>query len=347
MIPHSKPSLDKRDFQVVNQVLSSGHIVQGRQVEQFEKEMARYSGHRSGVAVSSGTVALKLSLMALGVKEGDEVMIPSYVCAALWHAVQSLQAKPVLLDMDPDTFELDPDEIRRKKTRKTRALILVHSFGYPINMLRYTHLEVPIIEDVANSLGAEFQRQKVGKKGRLAITSFYATKMMTTGEGGMVLCDSPQSASEIRNWRSYDERGELGLAFNYKMTDFQAALGRAQLKRFPSFVQKRRRWAQFYSKSLSHLKGLVLPTLSQGSKPCYHRFVFRHKRASWLIRALNKKGICARKPIFKPLHAYLGAKRFPGSEILSREMISVPIYPTLTQKEAKMIVKTLNQLLGD
>jgi len=346
MIPHSQPTINRREAERISQVLLSQHIALGDQVHQFEKETARYLNRHNAVAVSSGTAALHLALLGQNIKDGDEVLLPSYVCSALLQAIQYVRAKPVFLDINPDNFEFDSAEIQKKKTRKTKAFILVHSFGYPIDVVPYLKLGIPVIEDVANSLGAKFNGKRVGRMGQFAVTSFYATKMMTTGEGGMILCDSSQKSELVRKWRSYDEKKVRGLAFNYKMTDFQAALGRSQLKQLSTFVQKRKKIAAFYFNQLKKFKKVMLPSISKEAQPCFHRFVFRYPNANWLIRELNNKGISARKPIFKPLHHYFGLKRYPGTELLFKEHVSLPIYPSLTEKQAQKIIKTLKNLIG-
>lgn len=340
-IAHSKPSLSSKDRVAVLNVLSKGQLTQAAEVASFEQQMAKYLNRKQGVAVSSGTAALHLALMGLGVDEGDEVMLPSYACSALLLAINYVGAKPVFLDTDPETFLLDPDEIKRKKTRKTKALILVHPFGYPLESSFYASLGIPVIEDIATSLGAQLGRKKIGSDGKITICSFYATKLMTTGEGGMLLSDSSVLAKKFQAWRSYDERSKWEVSFNYKMTDFQAALGKSQLKQFPLFLKKRKKIAQFYLNSLKEIDSVRLPDLLPRAQPAYHRFVFRHKKANGLINKLNQKGIQLRRPVFKPLHQYLNLKGFPGTELLHKQMVSIPIYPSLSQQDQKRVIQTI------
>ncbi len=337
-IVHSKPTVSLADANVVKALIQKGALAQGKEVASFEKEMARFLGRKEGVAVSSGTVALHLALMGLGIQEGDEVMLPSYVCSSLLLAVNYVGAKPVLIDIDPDTFLFDPDEIKRKKTRKTKALILIHPFGHPLDASLYTSFGFPIIEDVATSLGARLKNKRVGGAGKITICSFYATKMMTTGEGGMLLCDSPSLAKKFRSWRSYDEKKKWEIAFNYKMTDFQAAMGRNQLKQLPSFLKQRNKISEKYKKAFSSLEKISLPLTFPSAHSAYHRFVIRVPNASKLIQKLNQSGIQARSPIYKPLHQYLNKKGFIGSDILMKELVSLPIYPLLSLADQKKII---------
>lgn len=346
MIPHSKPTLDAAAAKAVAKVLLSGQIAQGTEVAAFEKEMARFLGRRDGVAVSSGTAALHLALLGLGVGRGNEVMIPSFVCSALLQAVRYIGAWPVLLDIDPADFTFSTMEIRKKKSRRTKALILPHSFGFPLDMAEYSKLGIPVIEDVAQAAGAKWGGKRVGADGVISILSFYATKMMTTGEGGMLLCDRSSVAAWAKTHRSYDEKEKADLSFNYKMTDFQAALGRLQLRQLPRFIERRRAVAAIYRRAVQEFSDAAqLPSVAKKAFPVYYRFVFRHRRARWLIRELNAAGIGARPPVFKPLHHYLGKAGFPGTDLLFRELVSIPIYPSLSDKEVFRVVRSLRHLL--
>lgn len=346
MIPHSRPTIDAAAAQAAARVIRSGSLAQGKEVAAFEREVAQFLGRRHGVAVSSGTAALHLALLALGVRPGDEVLIPSYVCAALLQAVRYIGAKPVLLDVDPDELSFCPDEIRKKKSRHTRALILPHPFGFPLDLKPYQKIGVPIVEDCAQAVGAKLGGKRIGRAGLITVLSFYATKMLTTGEGGMLLSDDTALAQFARVRRVYDEKKEDLLAFNYKMTDFQAAIGRVQLRRLHEFLRRRKKIAAFYRKTLLKSNAeILLPKILPGVEPAYHRFVFRHTRAAGLIDALNRRGIGARRPVFKPLHHYLGLRGFPGTDTLQRELVSLPIYPSLTAQEIHRIAATLQSLL--
>ncbi len=191
LISHSRPTLDRGDVRAVAQTVRSGWPAQGAHVEQFERRMAAFIGARGGVAVNSGTAALKLALLALGVTRGDDVILPSYVCAAPWLAVRSVGAVPTLVDIEPDSYAIDPVRVKKAMTKRTRAIIVPHLFGLPADLTRLQALHVPLIEDFAQALGVTERGRRVGSVGAAAICSFYATKLLCTGEGGMLLSRKP------------------------------------------------------------------------------------------------------------------------------------------------------------
>jgi dTDP-4-amino-4,6-dideoxygalactose transaminase len=318
--------------------MASGYLAQGKEVEAFEQEMARALRRRHAVAVSSGTAALHLALGALGVGPGDRVAMPSYVCSALLHAVGMLGAKPLLVDVDPTTFNLDPDDLRRRLRAGTKAIIVPHMFGLPVRFREIQACGIPIIEDCALALGTEYRGKPVGSLGLLSVTSFYTTKMIATGEGGMVLGNRGSLIREVLDRRSYDGRNQHRLRFNYKMTDLQAALGRAQLRRLPDFVRRRRQLANRY---LSGLTGGPWELPSPRGNHGFYRFVTRPRRgSSRLLSELERRGIEARRPIFRPLHRYLGLSGFSGAEEAHRRAVSIPLYPALSAAEAERVIST-------
>ncbi|HLE42853.1 MAG TPA: aminotransferase class I/II-fold pyridoxal phosphate-dependent enzyme, partial [Methylomirabilota bacterium] len=219
--------------------VASGQIAQGPRVAEFERAMAARLEARGGVAVSSGTAALHLALLALGVGPGDEVLVPSYACAALLHAVRAAGAVPRPVDVDPATFNLDPDAAKRASSARTRALIAVHAFGLPADLEPLRALGVPVVEDAAQALGARCGRRPVGGLGEVGVLSFYATKLMTTGEGGMLVSGDARLLAAARDLREYDEKPDDRPRFNYKLTDLAAALGLAQLARLDGFLARR------------------------------------------------------------------------------------------------------------
>ena len=221
-IPHSRPALGEAEAKAVAEVVRGGWVAQGRQVAAFEQAMAKVTGQAQGVAVSSGTAALYVALMALGIGAGDEVVIPSYVCTALWHAVRLTGATPILVDIEPATYDPSPQAVTRVLTRHTKAVIVPHMFGLPADIETLKSHGVPVIEDCAQTLGVTVRGTSVGGTGKLAICSFYATKLLTAGEGGMVLGRDESLMSRVQTLRQYDQEASLVRAFNYKMTDMQA-----------------------------------------------------------------------------------------------------------------------------
>ena len=336
-IPHSRPLIGAAEHRAVSRVLASGLLAEGQEVAGFEREMARRLDRRHAAAVSSGTAALHLALTALGIGSGDRVALPSFVCAALLHAIELAGAEPLLIDIDPSTFNLDPDDLRKRLRSRTKAVIVPHMFGLPASMTEIAACGVPIVEDCALALGAKYRRQPVGSLGVLSVVSFYATKMIASGEGGMVLGNRVGLLQDVLDRRSYDGRSRHRPRFNYKMTDLQAALGKAQLRRLTDFVRRRRRLASFYTKKLEG-GPWDLPPLDRGH--CFYRFVARPRRGTErLLIELERRGIDARRPVFRPLHRYLDLSGFPGTNEAYRRAVSIPLYPALSSVEAERVAK--------
>jgi len=336
MISHSRPTLDQNDFDSVLDVLKSGHLAQGEQVARFEEALSSFVGVRNGVAVSSGTAALHLSLLALGVGEGDEVIIPSYVCCALLNAVMYVNAVPVIADIDQFTFNIDTSDIEKRITSKTKAIIVPHMFGLPADIDEILSLGIPVIEDCAQSIGAKYQGRYTGSFGVCSIFSFYATKMLATGEGGMILSDDDRLAGILRDLRDYDEKDGYSVRYNYKMTDIQAALGISQLKKLPLFIERRKEIAGLYNRALNEISFPVPATL-EGREHIYYRYVLLLDDSSGFIENMLKMGIECRRPVFKPLHEYLGLSGYPVTDEVMGRAVSIPVYPLLGDEEAHNI----------
>jgi dTDP-4-amino-4,6-dideoxygalactose transaminase len=353
MISHSRPAIEQEDLQATAEVLRSGQIAQGPWVERFERDMARFFGLQGGVAVSSGTAALELALRALKVGAGDEVIMPSYVCPAPWLAVQRVGAQAQLVDIDLQTFNIDPAAARRAITKKTRAIIVPHMFGLPADLTALEQLNVPIIEDCAQTLGAMEQGRPVGTVGRLTVCSFYATKLLCAGEGGMVLSNEGTLLERVKSLREYDGAPTLSpSSFNLKLTDLQAALGLSQLGRFSAFHERRGFLAAAYRDVLSS-KAAICPSVPPGRTHGYYRFVIRVSVVrtdpdgmNSLISRLEQQGIHCRKPVFRPLHRYLDQSGFPNSDEADRTALSIPLYPDLTEDEVRQIQHSLAEVLS-
>lgn len=352
MIPHSRPTLGEEEVRAVAEVVRSGHLAQGPCVKAFEHHMAAFLGLPGAVAVSSGSVALEAALLALGVKEGDEVILPSYVCAAPWLAVVRVGALPRIVDIDPATFAIDPEEARKALSSRTRAVIVPHPFGLPADLTRLQALGVPLIEDCAQTLGAMEAGRAVGTAGAVAVCSFYATKLLCTGEGGMVLSNDRALVEKVRALRDYDERPVLDAgAFNRKMTDLQAAVGLSQMGRLRFFLERRSAIAGTYTRLLRDTD-LGLPEVPEGRTHVFFRYVVTLPRTTKrsgrsrppldrLLAGLERRGVQCRRPVFQPLHQYLGMAGFPASEAASRTALSVPIYPSLTEEEITCAARAL------
>lgn len=339
MIPHSRPTIDEADILDVTSVLRSGNIAQGSVVEKFEQELAGYIGVKSGVATSSGTAALHLALIALDITRKDTVALPSYVCTAVLNAVNYVGASPLLIDTHPDTFNMDVEDLKRKLTPQVKAVIVPHSFGLASDLEEIIALGIPVIEDCAQSIGATYRNKLTGSFGNISIFSFYATKMITTGEGGMVVSNSEEFLRKIRDLRDYDNRENYGTRYNYKMTDFQAALGLSQLKKLNHFIEIRRKIAQRYNIELKNFCSLPV-NHGNDSKHIYYRYVINLRRdAESFLKLSKEKGINCERPIFKPLHRYLNLSGFINTDSVWEKAVSIPIYPTLTEKNMHIIIE--------
>ncbi len=345
VIPHSRPTLGREEIDTVAETIASSHIAQGSMVCRFEDAVARYLGLRGGVAVSSGTAALHLALLALDIGEGDEVIIPDYTCTALLNAVFYTGARPVIADIIPHEYNIDPDDIKKKLTKKTKAIVVVHSFGLPARIDEILDLGVPVIEDIAHSIGAEHRGSRIGSFGSLCVASFYATKMMTTGEGGMVLSNSLSLLERIRDLRDYDAKDDYRVRYNYKMTDIEASIGLVQLKRLPSMIKVRKEIANYYN---NRLKGLPISLPEYGGVDhVFFRYIVETEiDASTLIDRLKGYGIDAKKPVYKPLHRYVDGNACMNSLSAWERAVSLPVYPHMGEDERVRITEAMRSLLS-
>ncbi len=339
IIPHSRPTLGREEIQRVSEVLESGQLAQGQMAAKFETAFARKLNVGYAASVSSGTAALHLTLLALKIGPKDEVIIPSYVCSALLNAVNYVGARPVLAEIDPATYNLDPVDVKNRLTRRTRAIIVPHLFGLAADLESLSGLDVPIIEDCAQAAGAGYHQKQVGTKGQAAIFSFYATKVLTTGEGGMIVSNSKELIQHVRRYRQYDKTDAYQIRFNYKMTDIQAAIGLCQLNRLDNFIRRRRAIAQKYYSALASLD-LRLPPRQSGH--IYFRYVIGvgADARPW-IRGLQAKGVGCARPVHTPLHRYLKRDGYPVTDKVWHESFSIPIYPSLTEKESAGVIQSL------
>jgi perosamine synthetase len=339
-IAHSKPYLGKEECAAVRAVVLSGQLSQGAMVERLETDLAEFASHRYGIAVSSGTAALYCALRGLGVGPGHDVIIPTYVCTALLNAVIMAGARPVLSDVDPITGNLTPELVKQKLTKNTKAVIVPHMFGYPAPVPAIERLGVPVIEDCAQCVGARIGQKAVGGLSAVAVFSFYATKMIAAGEGGMVVTSDRGVRERIIALREYDKRETWAPSFNFKLSDLHAALALTQVKKLPEMVRLRRLAAQGHRKALSGHAGIVLPQEDAGVEPVYYRFVVGCARETGpLIKALQKAGIGCGKPVFKPLHCYLKKSGFPNADRLQESSLSLPMYPGLSQKDVELVAQ--------
>jgi len=258
LIPHSRPLVGEPEIEALTRVVESGMLSQGPRVEELEVAVAGLAGvpEASGVALSSGTAALYAALHCLDVgaahggDEGDEVLIPAYACTSLAQAVRWAGATPRFIDCRPDGWNADPDDAAAKVTARTRAVIVAHLFGLPAEVEVFRHEGVPVIEDCAQTLGVEVGGRPVGSRGDLTVFSFYATKLVAGGEGGMLVCRDPGRAEVARGLRDCEADRADERAFNFKTSDLHAAVALAQLGRLPGLLERRRELARRYRRAV-------------------------------------------------------------------------------------------------
>lgn len=335
MIQHNKPTLPcGSDWLEVTGRLEPGWAADGPAVERFESLASEVIGQPTGVAVCSGSMALQLSLIALGIGPGVQVLVPSYCCAAVLNAVRLAGAEPVLFDCDPQGFNPCPKDAARRKTSKTGAVIVAHLFGVPAAIQPFRDSAPLIVEDCAQSFGARGASQPIGSDGDAAIASFYATKVITTGHGGLACARNPQTAARLRDLTHYDNREDWEPRFACRMPELSAALGMEQLDRLPQYIHRRRMISAYYDEALSPCgwKG------NNGDDGMWFRYTLRFPDATAAIQAFAELEVGARRPVFRPLHRYFGAgDDFPGAEAAHREIVSLPIYPTLTDAQVETV----------
>ena len=345
IIGHSRPTIAEDDIRAVRRVLKSGWIAQGDEVRGLEEELARAVGVADGVCVNSGTAALHLALVAAGVGKGDRVVIPGYCCSAVLRAVKLVGGLPVPVDVDPSKLVVDTKDLVKKTAAGATAVIFVHLLGYPGPVQAAVDTGVPVIEDCAQSIGATVNGEPVGSFGTLSVFSFYATKLITTGEGGMVLSDDVDILSKVGKLRSSRTSGN-GAAFSYTMSDIQAALGRSQLSKLVFFLKKRKKLVDIYR---SELDGLPLDYIEEedGKIPVYYRFVVRLRGidVQSVIDSMEDAGVQCRRPFEEPLFKLTDDGDLPGCRKAFDELLSIPIYPSLGEEDVVHIAREMKRVV--
>jgi dTDP-4-amino-4,6-dideoxygalactose transaminase len=356
MIPVAKPLITEEEVEEVVEVLRSGFIAQGPQVADFEEKFASYVGTKHAVAVSSGTTALHLSLLLADVKSGDEVITTPFSFVATGNCALYVGARPVFVDIDPKTYNLNPEKIEDVITERTKVILPVHLYGQPaemdhINEIAQEH-ELLVIEDAAQAHGSMYNNKMAGSLGDLACFSFYPTKNMTSSEGGMITTDNSEMADLARMLRSHGEKERyehVVLGYNFRMTDIAAAIGRVQLKRLPGFNQKRIENAQYLSEHIKNIKDISAPYVSKKVLHVFHQYTIRiaDGRRDEIMEKLNQNGVGTgiyyHKPIYnQKLYQDLGYQnQCLEAERASSDVLSLPVHPLLRIEELEKIVFTL------
>jgi len=371
MIPVAAPVIGEREIAYVTDAIRSGWVSSiGPYIDRFEEAFAKFTGVKHAIAVSNGTVALHLALHALNIGEGDEVIVPDLTFAATAHTVLQTGAKPVLADVEPDTWCLDPRAVRRAITPKTKAIMAVHLFGHPADMSALGAIAaehgIALIEDAAEAHGARVDERRVGSIGKIGSFSFYGNKIMTTGEGGMLTTDDDALAERCRYLKDHGMSPKrryyhTELAFNYRMTNLQAALGAAQVEQVEGFIEKKRRIMAWYREALeaSRARGFSLNIERAGYFNVY-----------WMVSAVldaetrvDRDALCARlrergvdtRPFFVPMSAlpHLAGYRTVGaledacpvSAHLSNRGFNLPSGCGLEEEQVHRVAKALAEAL--
>lgn len=352
LIPISKPQIGRAERLAVSRVMKSGQIAQGSEVLEFEKEFSVYVDQRACVAVNSGTSALHIALLSLGIGAGDEVIVPSFTFAATANSVVLAGAKPVFVDVQSDTFCIDPTEIENAITVHTKAIVVVHLYGLPSDMLKILDIaaqhNLKVIEDAAQAHLAEIRGQRVGTFGDAAAFSFYPTKNMTSGEGGMVAFKEDASARTARLLRNQgmEKRYENEIVgFNLRMNNIQAAIGRVQLRKLPERNEKRQENAFLLNQRLS---GLVrIPFIPDGYTHVFHQYTIqvegeRQRYVDFLREHSIETGIYYPTPVHK-LKPFSRNITLPITDSLSQKALSLPVHPSLKRKDLIRVASAVSK----
>ncbi len=358
MIPIAKPIISEEEVEEVVKVLRSGFIAQGPKVAEFEDNFAEYVGVEHAVASSSGTTALHLALLAADIGSGDEVITTPFSFAATGNSILYVGAKPVFVDIDENTYNIDPTKIDEAVTENTKAIMPVHLYGQPADMdpINKTAREhnLTVIEDSAQAHGATYNGKMTGSLGDMGCFSFYPTKNMTTSEGGIITTDNAEFAEKARVLRAHGESERythVVLGYNFRMTDIAAAIGIVQLKKLEKFNEKRIENAKYLTEKIEEINWIKSPYVASNVKHVFHQFTVRVEGSNRdkLMEFLKDKGIGTGihypKPIYQQkIYQDIGIDSFcPEAESASSEVLSLPVHPSLEKLELDEIVSALKE----
>jgi dTDP-4-amino-4,6-dideoxygalactose transaminase len=378
-LPFHKPDIGEAEAEAVLETLRSGWLTTGPKVKQFEADFAKYLGCSHAVAVNSGTAALHLALDAIGIKESDEVIVPSLTFAATAEVVFYLKAKPVFVDCQPDTLNIDPNRIEREITARTKAMIPVDIAGQPCEYSKILEIarsyNLKVVEDAAHALPAAYGKEKVGRISDITCFSFYATKTITTGEGGMATTENPEWANRMRMmslhgisldaWDRYTDKGSwyyeiIRPGYKYNLTDIAAALGIEQLKRCEQFYEARRRIAAQYSRAFENYPEIQIPRCGPDIQHAWHLYIIqldlerlRISRQDF-IKALKSQNIGTSvhfiplhlHPFYRDTFGYQPAD-YPQATAVFERIVSLPIYPKMTDNDVCRVTGAVTKLVEE
>jgi len=358
-IPINKPIIGEEEAELVKKVTLSGIFTNpqpegGKWVKKFEESFASYIGTKDAISVNSGTSALYASLLAAGVGVGDEVIVPPFTFPSTADVVLLVGAKPVFADINIDTYNIEPNDLKAKITKNTRAIIPVHLYGLSADMKPIMELaednDLVVIEDACQSHGSEYHGKKTGSLGHMGCFSFYPSKIITTGEGGMVTTNNEELADKLRLIRTHGHGREYEtvlLGTNLRMPELEAAIGFTQLNKIESFLIARKANAEVYNQVLTPLENAYMPIVPKGYKHNWYLYTIRLKREEAQTRILSElrsRGIGVKVYYPYPIHTmsyYLklgyGTVRYPNSELAAKSVISLPVHPGVSREEADYI----------
>jgi UDP-4-amino-4,6-dideoxy-N-acetyl-beta-L-altrosamine transaminase len=377
-LPLANPTIEEDEIKEVVDVLRSGWLTTGPKVAEFEENMQKYLGCKKAVGLSSCTGGLHIALAALGIKKGDEVIVPTYTFAASAHVVAWLGAKPVLVDVEKDTFNIDPKKIEDAITDKTKAIIPIHFAGHSCDIDKIMAIakkhNLHVIEDAAHAIGTDYKGKKIGNFGNVTAFSFYATKTITTAEGGMVVTNDEELGKKLKRYsyfgvdkdafNRYADKGNwyyeiIELGYKYNMDNIQGALGVEQLKKLESFIKKRRDLANLYTSLLKNVPGIIVPLEKEYTKHSYHLYPIlldidslSVTRAEFIDKLKEYK--IGSSVHFIPLHLHsyyqktYGYKKgdFPTAEYLFEREISLPLYPGMSEEDVKYVTEAIKEIIA-
>jgi len=364
MINLSRPYFGDEEKKTVISILNSGNIAQGQYVKKLETKFTSITNTKYAIAVNSGTAALHTALVCVGLKKGDEVITTPFTFVATANSILMAGAKPVFVDIEEKTYNIDPKKIEKFITKRTKAILAVNLYGQPAN---YKELRILakknslfLIEDAAQSIGATYMGKPSGSLGDIGCFSLYATKNITSGEGGIITTNNKQVAEKAQLFRNHGQIHKKkylykGLGYNYRMNEIQAAIALIQLKRLPKITLTRQKIASYYNKSLKKIKGLIVPYTSSNVTHAYHQYTltigsqFKMSRDK-LHEYLKSKEIETRVyypfllPLFDHLNTLPNKDSFPVAEKAVRQVLSIPVRPDLTLPEISYIINTIKNI---
>jgi perosamine synthetase len=366
-VPMSRPDIGEAEIELVNQVLGTPYLSIGPMLERFEQGMARCIGTQHAVGVSSGTAGLHLCVRAAGIGEGDEVITTPFSFVASANCVLYERARPVFVDIEPDSLNIDPQRIEDAVTRRTRAILPVHAFGQPADMAHILDIArrhgLWVIEDACEAVGAEYLGRKVGTLSDAAVFAFYPNKQMTTGEGGIIVTDRDDWNALFRSLRNQGRDASHAwlcharLGYNYRLDELSAALGVAQLQRIEGLLQKRERVAQMYNERLAEIDGVTLPFVAATTtRLSWFVYVIRLSQGidrDTVMEKLEKRGIPSR-PYFTPIHLQPFYRQmfgyqvgdFPVTERVAERVLALPFYGGMEEEKVDYVCVNLRDAIA-